>query len=304
LKFISKKISFLLVLITIFFSCKNDEPPPFVNEVTPQQIIELPTILNEISGMIFRNDTSLFAHNDGGQGARIYEVNLDENKVNRTIKIYNVSNIDWEDITQDEDYIYISDSGNNLGQRTDLKIYKISKNELETLDSVAAEIIEFEYPDQSNFSQTEKHNFDCEAIISFKNQLFLFSKNHLDLKTKWYSIPKNAGSYTADLLQEFESDGLITGATINENKNVIALLCYHKIEINQVDFFDPFIWILYDFHNDQIFDGKILRLEIDIKTQMESICFGKNEDIYFSHESETGGLPQFIYKADLEPFLK
>ena len=30
------------------------------------------------------------------------------------------------------------------------------------------------------------------------------SKNHLDLKTKWYSIPKNAGSYTADLLQEFE----------------------------------------------------------------------------------------------------
>ncbi|MDB4506027.1 hypothetical protein N9229_02535, partial [Saprospiraceae bacterium] len=96
-----------------------------------------------------------------------------------------------------------------------MKIYKISKNELETLDSVAAEIIEFEYPDQSNFSQTEIHNFDCEAIISFKNQLFLFSKNHLDLKTKWYSIPKNAGSYTADLLQEFESDGLITGATIN-----------------------------------------------------------------------------------------
>ena len=36
-------------------------------------------------------------------------------------------NVDWEDITQDETHIYIADFGNNNGNRTDLKIYKILK---------------------------------------------------------------------------------------------------------------------------------------------------------------------------------
>jgi hypothetical protein len=303
LNFIPRKISFIIFLFIIFSTCKNDKILPPITEITPQKLIEIPATLNEISGIIFRNDTSLFAHNDGGQGAWIYEVNLAEKKINRNIKIYNTSNLDWEDMAEDEDYIYVADSGNNLGQRTDLKIYKISKSELETLDSVAAEIIEFEYPDQVNFSPTEIHNFDGEAVISFENELFLFSKNHLDLKTKWYSLPKNAGNHTANLVQEFESDGLITGATISEDKNVIALLGYQKEVINQVENFDPFIWLLHDFQNDKIFDGKTKKLNIEIKTQMEAICFGKNKNLYFSHESETGNLPQFIYQIDIEQYL-
>ncbi|MFK8005752.1 MAG: hypothetical protein AB8H03_05245 [Saprospiraceae bacterium] len=303
MNFNSKTIFFFIFQFIIFSACKNDKTLPIPSEITPQQLVELPATLNEISGMIFQNETSLFAHNDGGQGAWIHEVNLEEKKINRSIKIYNTNNLDWEDMAQDEDYIYVADSGNNLGQRTDLKLYKISKIELEMFDSVAAEIIEFEYPDQINFSPTSDHNFDCEAVISFENELFLFSKNHLDQKTKLYSLSKNAGNHTANLLQEFESDGLITGATISKDNNVITLLGYHKEVINQVENFDPFIWLLYDFENDKIFDGKTKKLDIEIKTQMEAICFGKNKDIYFSHESETGGLPQFIYKIDIEPFL-
>ena len=299
MNFISKKTPFFILLFIIFSACKNDKTLPPILEFTSQQLVEIPTTLNEISGMVFRNDTSLYAHNDGGQGAWIYEINLEEKKINRSIKIYNSSNLDWEDMTEDEDYIYVADSGNNFGQRTDLKMNKISKNELETFDSVAAEIIEFEYPDQEDFSTTTDHNFDCEAVINFENELFLFSKNHLDQKTKWYSLPKNEGSYTANLIQEFESDGLITGATISNDKNVIALLGYHK---NGGEF-EPFLWLLYDFQDGKIFDGKTKRLDIEIKTQMESICFGNNKDIYFSHESETGGLPQYIYTVDVEPFL-
>lgn len=303
MNFHSKKIYFFSFLLIILSTCKNDKVLPPSTEFIPQQLVELPTTLNEISGMIFRNDTSLFAHNDGGQGAWIYEINLEEKKINRNIKIHNTNNLDWEDMTEDEAYIYVAESGNNLGQRTDLKIYKISKTQLETLDSVAAEIIEFDYPDQVDFSPTTIHNFDCEAIISYDNELFLFSKNHLDQKTKLYSLSKNPGNYTANLVQEFESDGLITGATINEDQNVIVLLGYQKQVINQVENFDPFIWLLYDFEDDKIFDGKTKKLDIEIKTQMESICFGSNKDIYFSHESEIGGLPQFIYQVDIEPFL-
>ena len=296
---ILKKSTFIISLFIIFSTCKNDKILPLVTEITPQKITEIPATLNEISGMIFRNDTSLFAHNDGGQGARIFEVNLEEKKINRNIKIYNAANVDWEDLAQDDEYIYAADSGNFLGQRDDLKIYKISKNELETQDSVAAEIIEFDYPDQEIFTPTEIHNFECEAVISFENELFLFSKNHLDLQTKWYSLPKNAGSYSANLIQKFESDGLITGAAISEDKNVISLLGYHK---NGGEF-EPFIWLLYDFPDGKIFDGKSKKLDFTFNAQFESICFGKNRNLYFSHESETGNLPQFIYQIDVEPFL-
>lgn len=296
---ILKKIRFTVFLFFIFSNCKNDNTLPLVTEITPQKIIEIPSTLNEISGMIFQNDTSLLAHNDGGQGARIFEIDLEEKKINRNVKVYNATNLDWEDLARDDEYIYVSDSGNFLGQRDDLKIYKISKNELETQDSVAAEIIEFEYPDQGNFPPTEMHNFECEAVISYENELYLFSKNHLDLKTKLYSLPKSAGNYSATLIQEFESDGLITGATISEDKNVIALLGYHK---NAGDF-EPFIWLLYDFPDGKIFDGKSKKLDITFNAQMESICFGKNRNLYFSHESETGNLPQFIYHFDVESFL-
>ncbi|MFK7772798.1 MAG: hypothetical protein AB8F94_11685 [Saprospiraceae bacterium] len=303
MNFISKKALFTIFIFIIFFSCRNDKTLPALLEFNQLQLVEVPTSLNEISGMVFRNDMSVFAHNDGGQGARIFEINLTEKKVNRNIKIYNAINFDWEDMAQDDEYIYVSDSGNNLGQRTDLKIYKISKNDLEIQDSVAAEIIEFEYPDQEIFSPTEVHNFDCEAIISFENELFLFSKNHLDQKTKLYSLSKNVGSHTANLLQEFNADGLITGATISEDNNVITLLGYHKEVVNQVEKFDPFIWLLYDFEENKIFEGKTKKLDIEIKTQMEAICFGNKKNLYFSHESETLGLPQFIYTVDLEPFL-
>lgn len=299
MNFIFKKISFALGFCFIVSACKNDQTLPPITEITPQKVIEIPSNLNEISGMIFRNDTSFFAHNDGGQGARIFEVDLEEKKINRNIKIYNATNVDWEDLAQDDEYIYVSDSGNFLGQRTDLKIYKISKSELEILDSVAAEIIEFNYPDQGNFPPTEIHNFECEAVISYKNELLLFSKNHLDLKTKWYSLPKNAGIYSAQLIQEFESDGLITGATISEDNNVIALLGYHKREAT----FEPFIWLLYEFPEGKIFDGKTKKLDFTFNAQFEAICFGKNKNLYFSHESETGNLPQFIYQIDVEPFL-
>ncbi len=299
MNFILKKNQFLIFLFIIFVGCKNDKTLPPITEITPQKVTEIPSTLNEISGMIFRNDTSLLAHNDGGQGARIFEVNLDEKKINRNIKIYNATNVDWEDLAQDDEYIYASDSGNFLGQRDDLKIYKISKSELETKDSVAAEVIEFNYPDQGSFPPTEIHNYECEAIISFGNELFLFSKNHLDLKTKWYSLPKNAGNYSATLVQEFESDGLITGAAISEDKNVIALLGYHKTAGD----FEPFIWLLYDFSDGKIFEGKMKKLDFTLNAQFESICFGKNKNLYFSHESETGNLPQFIYQIDVEPFL-
>ena len=297
LKLNSKHIIYLVFIL--FFSCKKDKTPPPISQVDPQELVEIPGILNEISGLIFQTDTSLFAHNDSGNEPFIYELSLNEKRVNRSIKIFNMVNLDWEDIAQDQQYIYIADTGNNLGGRKNLKILKILKNEVLAQDSVEADSITFAYEDQTDFTLSNDHNFDCEAMINFENQLFLFSKNRVDFKTNIYSLPKAIGNYNAVLKGEFDVEGLITGATINESKDVIALLGY---EDNGTTF-KPFIWLFYEFEGNDFFNGKKKKLELNFDGQMEAITFGKNDNLYFSLESESGNEVQFVYHIKIEEFL-
>ena len=100
----------------------------------------LPPLLYESSGVIFFNN-KLISHNDSGNENKLYEIDTISGEVVRTITIDNANNIDWEDIAQDASSIYIGDIGNNNGNRTDLKIYKISKTEYLSANNVNAEII-------------------------------------------------------------------------------------------------------------------------------------------------------------------
>jgi len=290
---------FIFSIFILFFSCKKDKTLPPIPPTEPQKIVEVPNLLNEISGLIFQNDTTLFAHNDSGNEPYIYEVSLNEKRVNRAIKISNVVNLDWEDITQDQQYIYIADTGNNLGGRKNLKILKILKTDVFSLDSVQADSITFAYEDQTDFTLSNNHNFDCEAIISIDNQLFLFSKNRADFKTKIYSLPKIPGNYNAELIDEFDVEGLITGASINESKNVIVLLGYN----NDGTTFQPFIWFFYEFEGKDFFNGKKRKLELTFEGQLEAITFGKDDNLYFSSESESGNEVQFIYHININELL-
>lgn len=290
---------FLTFLVCIFSSCRKDKTPPPFLIITPQPIVEIPEGLSEISGIIPQGEKNIIAHNDGGHGPYLFDISLKEKMVNRKIKIQNATNFDWEDITQDQQYIYVAESGNNNGDRTDLKILKISKSNFQNQDSVTAEIIEFHYPDQTNFTASDDHNFDCEGVLSFGDQLFLFSKNRKDAKTKWYTLPKTAGNHEATLQKEFDVEGLITGADINEDKNVIALLGY-TISIGS---FKPFVWLFYDFEDGNIFEGKSRRLNFFFNGQMESICFGKGNNLYFAAESESGNQVQSIFHTDIEEYL-
>jgi len=78
--------------------------------------------ISETSGLIYY-DNKLITHNDSGNAAELYEINSVNGSITRTITISNATNIDWEDIAQDDTYIYIGDIGNNSGSRTDLKFY-------------------------------------------------------------------------------------------------------------------------------------------------------------------------------------
>lgn len=109
-----------------------------------EEKFDLPIILNESSGAIFFND-KLIIHNDSGNENKLYELDTNSRVITRTVTVTNATNVDWEDITQDNTSIYIGDIGNNNGDRNDLKIYKINKSDYLISNNVTAEIINLSY---------------------------------------------------------------------------------------------------------------------------------------------------------------
>ena len=157
------KYCLILLFITSCFACSSDKTPT-IKEFFPS-VGYLPSELNELSGLLCKNDKSLIGHNDSGSEPILYEFNIDEQILKRQVVITNINAIDWEDITEDDSFIYVGDFGNNLGTRENLMIYKIAKNDFNSSDSIEAQIIYFNYPEQSDFTPSNDHNFDCEAII-------------------------------------------------------------------------------------------------------------------------------------------
>ena len=237
---------------------------------TPVEKFALPTSLSESSGAIFFNDR-LISHNDSGGENKLYELDTISGLVTRTVTISNATNVDWEDITQDDTSIYIGDIGNNVsGNRTDLKIYKISKSDYINNTSVNAETIAFSYSDQIDFSPKSANSteWDAEALISFDvNNLILFTKNWVDGITKGYVIPKAAGTYSVSPLSTtLNSGGLITGGTYNPLTAKIYLVGYSTT-------LQPFVWESEGFNGSDVFSG------INTKTMLSSLGLNKQKPL-------------------------
>jgi len=237
-KYISMNINYL-VFICIFFTTLSASCQPSNDSTTKQySILErhfLPEKLVETSGLIEFNG-KLWSFNDSGGKPEIYAYSLMSDSILQTISLKNAINKDWEDIAQDDNYIYIGDFGNNLGARDSLIIYKISKLSIPAKGNaeILPEIITYRYPGYTatKFPLTFSA-FDCEALITFGDSLFVFTKDWTSGMSTIYSIPKNPGNYIASRLTTFNALGLVTGADVLGNK--LVLIGYSN--------FMPFVWI-------------------------------------------------------------
>lgn len=202
----------------------------------PYHLTELPNSQKESSGLQWIQGR-LFSINDGGNSAEIYELNPQNGSLLRTIKVSNATNVDWEDLAASSTHLFVGDFGNNLGTRTNLRILKIPVTSILNQTEVSAELIEFSYPDQSDFSGTNSnHNFDCEALLFWEGQLHLFSKNLGDGRSKHYTLSPNAGKHLATLQGSFDAKGLITGADVSADGKNIVLLGYENKGISSKSF--------------------------------------------------------------------
>ena len=223
------KISLFIALFLISFSSFSQK----------RLVAELPDKLKEISGLTFLNDTVLIAHNDSGNDAEIYFLDLLGNKIH-TVIIENAENKDWEDITIDQKgHIYIADIGNNNNMRKDLCVYKVNSKNILEKGSVKAEKITFNYPEQIAYPPEGKDlHYDCEGMAYYKDSLYLFTKcraEPFDGKTFCYSIPVKSGNYKAEKQFEYVIGkggwwkDAVTGAEIKNDK--CFLLTYDRLII-------------------------------------------------------------------------
>jgi hypothetical protein len=206
-------------------------------------VCRLPQIMEESSGLVVESNNRFWTHNDSND-PRLYQFDS-TGLLLRTVVVRNGQNIDWEEIALDPQkrYFYIADFGNNAHNRRNLRILKISlptpSVSLFNRDTVDAEIINFQYEDQTAFPPADSLlQFDAEAMIATADSLYIFTKDFNSKpyqgKTRLYRLPTTVGTHTARLIQVISTDnswqynGAVT-ASARAIDGTLALLTYQKL---------------------------------------------------------------------------
>jgi len=264
----------------------------------------LASAVPESSGLQFTSQ-GLWTFNDSGNTPVLFKVDSTSGSVLQQVTVTNFPNVDWEDIAADAQYLYVGDFGNNDGSRRDLKVLRVQKSAIGTTPtaSVTAQAINFSYPDQTNFSPgNNNHNFDCEAFFYANDSLHLFTKNWADLRTKYYTIPAQPGTYVAHLKGSFNTNGLITAADLNAAGTGAGLLGYNSSTGA------TFLWLLSDFRNGQFLKGNKRRIELPNALfigQAEGLTFVDQYRVFISNERIVNliTIPQRLYELNTRPWL-
>lgn len=233
----------------------------------------LPLALKSPSGILKANDGSIWSVNDA-QGKHPLLINIDTTgKVLKTVRVSNAPNLDWEDITQDDQgNIFIGDFGNENNNRKSLNVYKVNYKDVKEKDKVEPTSISFSLSDQHSFPPSPSNmNYDIESMFWFDNALYFFSKNRTNPFTgysKLYRVPDAPGDHVAQLLDSIKitddkvrENGWITSADLSPDKKKLILLGYGKA------------WLITDFEKDSFCKGRVKEISLRENTHKKGIAF-------------------------------
>ena len=287
------KTIYLLVGL-ILFGCSNKEIDSA--EIDSAEIVSkivLPKIINETSGLEFYNN-NFITHNDSGGEPSLYVFN-EMGEVIETIGLnknpdFEIENNDWEDITNDNEYLFVADTGNNFGNRDNLNIIRVSKG----TDLMVDGIIEISYSDQESFFPRPKHKYDAEAIIVIEDKIALFSKDRENLNTDLYLVNKNQnGSQILTSEVSYDVNTLITGGDYDEDRNLLALVSYNS-NGNQ------YLLLFKNFKLNDLENNTFKKFKIPLEqAQIEAVKIIDEKTFWVTSEDEGVGSP-FMYKIEIK----
>lgn len=271
------KIHPLLLFVVIVFSILSGSAQELqLKSYLPQEI-------KESSGLVFLDD-KLVTHQDSGNPSELFEIDSSTFQITRRVAL-DITNKDWEEITADEEFIYIGDFGNNRGNRKDLTIYKIPKGEyLEAnRESFSAETITFAFADQANFKSSNFSTaYDTEAFVSLGDKLYIFTKDWTNFVTHVYKVSKQPGDYIIEKITTININGLVTGATVNPETRSVVLAGYGED--------GAFVALISNFQESDFQQYNLMRYDLSIpqgaSSQVEGIAHISGNT--FMLTSETG----------------
>jgi hypothetical protein len=283
-----------LLVGLILFGCSNKEiDSAEINSAEIVSKIVLPKIINETSGLEFYNN-NFITHNDSGGEPSLYLFN-EEGEIIETIGLdknpdFKIENNDWEDITSDNKYFFVADTGNNFGNRDNLNIIRLSKG----ADLMVDGIIEISYSDQESFFPRPKHKYDAEAIIVIEDKIALFSKDRENLNTDLYLVDKNQnGSQILTSEVSYDVNTLITGGDFDEDRNLLALVSYNS-NGNQ------YLLLFENFELNNLEKNTFKKFKIPLEqAQIEAVKIIDEKTFWVTSEDEGIGSP-FMYKIEVK----
>ena len=222
--------------------------------------------------------------NDSGDEARIFPINRNGEvlravwqKEEAGITIPDAVNIDWEDISTDNNgNLIIGAFGNNNSSRRDLAIYilKDPKPQFTSITRIFRKI-PFYFPEQKSFPDSSL-NFDCEAVFSANDKIYLLTKHRTNTNTCLYRFDSLNPliENPVSKIGEFNIDGMVTAADVSEDGTKLTVLTYNNIWLFQVTKY-----------SDDYFHGKISWLPISAK-QCEGICFDEDNLLISNEQTE------------------
>ena len=248
----------------------------------PEFKSELPTEVDETSGLFFHHGR-LWTHNDSGGKPILYALDTSTFEIVQRITLSNVKNKDWEDVCTDGERIYVGDFGNNNGNRKNLRVYSFPLSSIpeDGDDTIMVDSINFRFADQTNFEKRKyEHDFDCEAFFATEEWLYLLSKGWETGTTRLYRLPKTPGEYVAEVVNGFDSQGLITGADYDREHRVLVIVGYVRT------IWMPFMYIIFDFDENGVkLDNRRFEMPQLAGAQTEGICFFDDGRCYVTAET-------------------
>ena len=179
--------------------------------------------------------------------------------------------------------VYVGDFGNNKGSRKNLRIYTFPLSSIpkEGDTTLIVDSIRFRFGDQTDFNHIKhEHDFDCEAMFATEDYLYLLSKGWATGTTRLYRLAKTSGNQVAEVVNGFDSQGLITGADYDRENRILVVVGYVKT------LWKPFMYIIFDFDEAGV---KLSNRRIEMPQwtggQTEGICFFDDGRCYVTAET-------------------
>ena len=289
----------LLLSLSSIAGAQEEGNSGFSPLFVPEFKSELPKEVNETSGLFFYNGR-LWTHNDSGGKPILYALDTTSFEVVQKLTLKNVKNKDWEDICTDGETVFVGDFGNNKGSRKNLRIFTFPLSVIPDEGDATVEVdsILFRFGDQTNFEKRKHaHDFDCEAMFATEEYLYLFSKGWETGTTRMYRLSKSPGNYVAEVVNGFDSQGLITGADYDRENHVLAIVGYVKT------IWKPFMYLIFDFEEDGVkLSHRRYEMPQWIGAQTEGICFiGKG--VCFVTAETSPSLTSRAFKVDFRKWM-